>query len=81
MMPSREVGDAIIERNCENCYYADECRPELIHIPLATCEYFCHIVDELDDEYIEKIINDERKRYYDEYMEYVSEYNDDLFFL
>jgi hypothetical protein len=46
----------------------------------SKCGFYSPVGDWITDEEIEKMVDNEREKYMDEYMEYVSQYTDDLFF-
>lgn len=59
-------------RNCEECIFYDICDSH------SVCNYYS--VDDIIDDYtIEKDIEEGRIEYYDEWILYVTEYDDDYF--
>ncbi len=55
---------------CKDCYYGDECKEGQ-----EDCSYYTPFVDEYTDEQIDHIHREKKKDYYNEYLEYISEFN------
>lgn len=57
-------------RKCSNCYFGDKCKSKQV------CEDYSPIIDAPTDVEIEKMIENGRNAFYEEWNEYISEYED-----
>ena len=60
-------------RSCRNCYFNDQCASACI------CDNYTPLDDEYSDGEIEEMIERDRDEFRHDYIEYISEYNDDLY--
>lgn len=65
-----------MRRRCHKCLFFDLCSEDDV---LGGCGHFAPLDDD-EDKCVDRLIEQGRKEFISEWMEYISEYDDDLFF-
>ena len=64
---------------CNNCMYHYDCIA--FHWGSAPCKWYTPLGEYDDDSAIDKMIEDGRREFYDEFMEYASQFDDDVYYV